>query len=61
MIFLKSDDIQLLANLSQFLVAPLDKMLIADNKAISVFFALFRIWIIDATLVLHKILHSSNT
>nr|DAV18855.1 MAG TPA: hypothetical protein [Caudoviricetes sp.] len=25
------------------------------------FFALFRIWIIDATLVLHKILHSSNT
>lgn len=42
------------------LVAPLDKMLIADNKAISVF-ALFRIWIIDATLVLHKILHSSNT
>ena len=31
------------------------KMLIADSKAIGIFFALFRIWIIDATLVLHKI------
>lgn len=41
MTFLKSDDIQLLANLSQFLVAPLDKMLIADNKAISVFLLCF--------------------
>lgn len=60
MMFFKSDDIQLLVDLARFLVAPLGKMLIADNKAISIF-ALFRIWIIDATLVLHKILHSSNT
>ena len=34
---LKSNDIQSLVDMLRFLVAPLGKMLIADNKAISIF------------------------